>query len=402
MMTPVNAYTSSDACVEELKHCITSIEELEGMGFHFTAEEKEGLQEIIQSHPMRISRYYLSLIHKDDPHDPLRKQCIPQLNEILTNSHSDNGIEKNFGDEKILVSDSGITMADPYGEDTSFKGNGIFHKYSETVFVICSISCGVFCRHCYRKRFVGMHNDWVVQDLRKAADYVRKHPEITNVWLTGGDPLIQPTPRIKAILDQFKDIEHIEYMRIGTRSPVTFPIRINCDDELIDVFREFNESLPLYFMTHFNHAREFTSESILACKRLHSTGALLSNQSVLLRGVNDTHQSLRSLSLAMVRNKVLPYYLYQCMPVHRIRQHFLVPLNEGIDLVDKVKRDLDGHAKRFRYVILHDSGEIEVIGKTEDRKHVILKQLNDRNKEGVNKIFIKKIPETGCLEDITL
>ena len=174
MMTPVNAYTSSDAWVEELKHCITSIEELEGMGFHFTAEEKEGLQEIIQSHPMRISRYYLSLIHKDDPHDPLRKQCIPQLNEILTNSHSDNGIEKNFGDEKILVSDSGITMADPYGEDTSFKGNGIFHKYSETVFVICSISCGVFCRHCYRKRFVGMHNDWVVQDLRKAADYVRK------------------------------------------------------------------------------------------------------------------------------------------------------------------------------------------------------------------------------------
>lgn len=360
---------------QELQNNIHSVEDLKRYLTVSSSEEK-ALEEVIDHHPMNIPRYYLSLLDPADPDDPIRKLCIPQAEEL------------------VVAGAMGETTSDPYGDDSHDKGNGILHKYGYTALVVCTEYCSMYCRHCFRKRMVGLSNDKTVENFKAAGRYIAAHPEITNVVISGGDTMMLPTGVLRSILDQLKDIPHLNYVRIGTRTPVVYPLRF-FDDDLMELLAEFNDAKTLYVPTHFNHEREITPIAEEAVKRIRATGVSVHNQAVLLKGVNDDIDTLAGLMNGLVRIGVNPYYLYQCMPVARVRHHFQVPLKHGIDLVDGARRKLDGYAKRFRYILGHDIGKIEVCGYTGDK--LILKQIHARSgeEEQASRILVRRLNETG-------
>ncbi len=366
---------------EELKNNITSVDDLKKY-IILTSEEEAKLREIVEIHPMNIPRYYLSLINVENRHDPVHKLCIPDAREL------------------VVAGAMGETTKDPYGDDKHDKGNGVLHKYDYTALVVTSEYCAMYCRHCFRKRMVGLPNDLTVRNFQKATKYIADHTEITNAIMSGGDPLMLPTQVLKKMLDSLKDIDHLNHVRIGSRVPVSYPIRL-FDDELTDVLAEFNQAKTLFVPTHFNHPSEITPVSKEAVWRLRSAGITVNNQAVLLRGVNDNAETLADLMNGLLRIGVNPYYLYQCMPVARVRHHFQVPLKKGADIVDQARRQFDGYAKRFKFIIGHDIGKLEICGRIDDK--LILKQLHARSghEDEISRILIRQLTETaGWLDDL--
>lgn len=365
----------------ELKNNINSIEKLQGY-INLNGEEVKSLEEIIANHPMNISRYYLSLIDENNQNDPIRKLAIPTADEL------------------IVAGAMGETTGDPYGDDKHDKGNGILHKYPYSALIVTTEYCSMYCRHCFRKRFVGLSTDKIVESFQKATAYIREHKEITNVILSGGDPLTISTPNLKTMLNSLIDIDHVNYVRIGSRIPVVFPTRL-FDDELLEYFKEFNRKKTLYIPTHFNHANEITDVAKEAILKIRETGVTVNNQAVLLKGVNDSVQAIEDLMNGLISIGVNPYYLYQCMPVSRVRHHFQVPLKRGIDIVDTAKEKLDGYAKRFKFIMGHDKGKIEIIGRIDDK--LILKHIHSRpeHPHDASKMIITKLDEhAGWLDDM--
>lgn len=366
---------------QELKRNITNVDELSRY-LPLTVEEKNDIRQIEQIHPINIPRYYLSLIDPQDKDDPIRRLCVPDAQEM------------------IVAGGMGDTTQDPYGDDKHDKGNGVLHKYDYTALVVTSEYCAMYCRHCFRKRMVGLTNDKTVKNFHKAAEYIADHPEITNVVMSGGDPLMLPTKILKKMLDSLRDIPHLNHVRIGSRVPVSYPIRL-FDDELIEVLKDFNSAKTLFVPTHFNHPREITSVSTEAVKRLRDVGVTVNNQAVLLAGVNDNVKTLRDLMNGLLRIGVNPYYLYQCMPVARVRHHFQVPLKKGVDLVDEARRYFDGYAKRFKFIIAHDIGKLEICGRIGNK--LVLKQLHARHgrDEEISRLLVRELTETGgWLDDL--
>lgn len=371
---------------EELSHNISSVAELASY-LPLTSAERCELDRVVARHPMNIPRYYLGLVDRNDPDDPIRKLAVPSTDEL------------------ILDGSMGETTGDPYGDDKHDKGNGILHKYPYTALVVATEYCSMYCRHCFRKRMVGLANEQTVRSFKKAAEYIAEHPEIKNVVMSGGDPLLLPTEALRSMLDALQNIEHLNYVRIGSRAPVVFPMRLH-DDELIEVLAAFNRIKPLYVPTHFNHPRELTPAAAEAVQRLRSAGVTVNNQAVLLRGVNDDVDSLTELMDGLLAIGVNPYYLYQCMPVSRVRHQFQVPLKEGVDLVDAARRRMDGYAKRFKFIIGHDIGKLEVCGRIDDK--LLLKQLHARpgHQEESSRLLVRRLTENGGwlddLEEINL
>jgi lysine 2,3-aminomutase len=306
---------------------------------------------------MNIPRYYLSLIDANKSDDPIRKLAIPREEEL------------------VIGGAMGETTTDPYGDDKHNKGNGILHKYPYSALIVATDYCSMYCRHCFRKAIVGLPNDKTVENFQKASEYIKAHKEITNVIISGGDPMLLNTPQLKKILNYLRDIDHLNYVRIGTRTPVVFPIRF-FDDDLLGFLKEYNKDKTLYIPTHFNHVNEITDISKAAILKIREAGITVNNQAVFLKGVNDSSADIENLMNALVRMGVNPYYLYQCMPVSRVRHHFQVPLKEGIDIVDKAKEKLDGYAKRFKFIMGHDIGKIEICGRINDK--LFLKQIHAR------------------------
>jgi KamA family protein len=258
----------------------------------------------------------------------------------------------------------------------------------------------MYCRHCFRKRLVGLPNDQTVQNFRAAADYIAAHPEISNVVVSGGDPMMLPTSIIRSMLDTLRAIPHLNFVRIGTRAPVVYPLRFQ-DDELIEYLADFNQAKTLYVPTHFNHPNEITPEATDAVARLRNAGIAVNNQAVLLRGINDDEETLVKLMSGLTRIGVNPYYLYQCMPVSRVRHHFQVPLKRGVDMVDRARSRLDGYAKRFKFILGDDIGKIEICGRSGD--NLILKQIHARaeEQEQASRIMIRRLDEqAGWLNDM--
>ena len=367
--------------LEELQKNITNVNEL-SCYLPLSQKEENELRQIEKLHPINIPRYYLSLIDPSDKKDPIRKLCVPD------------------GQEMVVAGAMGETTHDPYGDDKHDKGNGVLHKYDYTALVVTSEYCAMYCRHCFRKRMVGLPNDLTVKNFQKAAEYIASHSEITNVVMSGGDPLMLPTKILKKMLDELRKISHLNHVRIGSRVPVSYPIRL-FDDELIEVLREFNSHKTLFVPTHFNHSREITDISTEAIKRLRLTGAIVNNQAVLLAGVNDSADTLKDLMNGLLRIGVNPYYLYQCMPVSRVRHHFQVPLKKGVDIVDEARRHFDGYAKRFKFIIGHDIGKLEICGRIGNK--IVLKQLHARHghNEEISRLLVRELTETGgWLEDL--
>lgn len=365
----------------ELGKNITNVDELK-VYLSLGQKEEEILRRAVKIHPMNIPRYYLSLVNPFDSDDPIRKLCVPQADEL------------------VVAGAMGDTTKDPYGDDKHDKGNGVLHKYEYTALVVATEYCAMYCRHCFRKRMVGLPNDKTVKNFQNAAKYIASHPEITNVVISGGDPLMLPTKVLRSMLESLVDIDHLNFVRIGSRAPVSYPIRF-FDDDLIDLLAEFNRSKTLFIPTHFNHPNEITEVSQEAVRRIRSVGITVNNQAVLLKGVNDDAQVLSDLMHGLLRIGVSPYYLYQCMPVARVRHHFQVPLKRGVDLVDMARQQMDGYAKRFKFIIGHDIGKLEICGRIGNK--LLLKQIHARvgHKNETSRMLVRQLTDTGgWLDDL--
>jgi len=366
---------------EELQENVTSVDALLDY-VDLSNELEKKLREVENHHPINIPRYYLSLMDMEKSDDPIRRLAIPEVDEL------------------VVAGSMGETTKDPYGDDKHDKGNGILHKYGYTALVVATEYCSMYCRHCFRKRMVGLPNEQTVENFEKASEYIASHPEITNVVISGGDPMLLPTDALKRMLNALKDIPHLNYVRIGTRAPVVYPVRF-FEDDVIDVLEDFCKEKMLYMPTHFNHPSEITPEAEEAIRRVRHAGVTVNNQAVLLRGVNDDVETLSTLMAELTRIGVNPYYLYQCMPVARVRHHFQVPLKEGVDLVDEARRSMDGYAKRFKFIMGHDIGKIEICGRMDDK--LILKQIHSRQEapEEASRMLVYELSENaGWLDDM--
>ena len=366
---------------DELKNNINSIDKLKQYVELDSVEEKK-LRDVVEKHPMNIPRYYLSLIDQSNPIDPIKKLAYPSEDEL------------------IISGSMGETTKDPYGDDKHNKGNGILHKYPYSALIVATDYCSMYCRHCFRKAIVGLPNDKTVENFQNALKYIKEHKEITNVIISGGDPMLIDTPKLKKMLDGLKDIQHVNYVRIGTRTPVVYPMRF-FDNELMEYLKEFNKVKTLYIPTHFNHVSEITPTAKDAILRIREAGIVVNNQAVLLKDVNDSVEDIENLMNGLTSIGVNPYYLYQCMPVSRVRNHFQVSLKDGIDMVDTAKENLDGYAKRFKFITGHDIGKIEIVGRIEDK--LILKHIHSRPEkpEEASQMKIMKLTDTaGWLDDM--
>ncbi len=358
----------------ELKNNITTVEEL-GKYIFLSEEEAEKLREVISIHPMSITRYYLSLIDKENPMDPLRKMMIPSVNELIADGSYDTS-----------------------GEASNTKMSGLQHKYAQTALVLSTNVCAAYCRFCFRKRLVGLPNEEVVSMFRDAAEYIRNHREITNVLISGGDSMMCDTPVIRSFLEELKGIDHLEFIRFGTRVPVVYPRRIIEDTELLDMLEEYSDNHHrVYVVTHFNHPNEITSESEAACAAFRKRGITVSNQAVLFKDVNDSPETLAALMSGLIRIGVNPYYVFQCRPVARVKSHFQLPLKKGYEIIEKAKTLLNGHGKRFRYIMSHCTGKIEIVGIMDDE--IYFKYHQAKNPEDVGRFFKRKLKDTAAWLD---
>ena len=253
--------------------------------FDLTDEEKAGLAASPGLFRVGATPYYASLMDKEHASCPIRMQAIPRVEELRTMP--------------------GETR-DPLGEEPNTPVPGIFHKYPDRVLLMVFDRCAIYCRHCNRRRVVGGESPPTRSEVDQGIEYIAKTPQIRDVLLSGGDPLLLSSSRLGNIISRLQAIDHVDFVRIGTRVPVVLPMRI--DGELCDTLRRHG---PVYINTHFNHAKELTSESREACARLVDAGIPMGNQTVLLRGINSSPKSLEHLFRGLLRSRVKPYYLFQ-------------------------------------------------------------------------------------------
>jgi lysine 2,3-aminomutase len=362
---------------KELENSICSVEQLANYA-DLSSNEKEQLEQVVQVHPMRVSPYCMSLINWNDKHDPIRKMVVPSFEELNLEGFYDTS-----------------------GEAENTKMPGLQHKYSETALILATNRCATYCRHCFRKRLVGLPTDEIIKRFEDAAEYVEKHSEINNVLISGGDPLVLSNEVIERFLETLTKIEHLSFIRFGSRTPVTLPSRLS-DPELLGLFKKYSQmDKRLYVVTQFNHPREITPQSVSAVSKLINAGVLLSNQTVLLRGVNDDPDTLATLMNRLVSIGVAPYYVFQCRPVKRVKRHFQVPLCEGVRIVEKAKANCNGHSKRFRYIMSHKTGKVEILGIMNGEIYFKYHEAKDRENLGV--MFKRRVDEkAGWLDDFNM
>jgi len=286
---------------------------------------------------------------------------------------------------------------DTSGETENTKMPGLQHKYSETALILTTNRCATYCRFCFRKRFVGLSSAEILKRFDEAAHYVAEHEEINNVLISGGDPLALNNEIIQIFLEVLSRIDHLRFIRIGSRVPVTLPARLS-DPKLLAIFRKYSKSEKrLHVVTHFNHPREITPQSIVAISNLLKVGVPVSNQTVLLRGVNDNPETLANLMNRIVSIGVAPYYVFQCRPVRRVKNYFQVPISRGIKIVEKAKAGCNGLAKRFKYVMSHLTGKIEILGIVDDEIYFKYHEAKDRENLGV--MFKRQVDEEAAWLD---
>jgi len=352
-----------------------SIEQLKKYTSISPKEEKK-LKQITAIHPMQVTPYYLSLIDWSDPDDPIRKMVIPSLDELnLQGSY------------------------DTSGEAENTKLQGLQHKYSETALILATKRCATYCRYCFRKRLVGRReNKEIISDFKEALQYVINHTEINNVLISGGDPLVLPNEVIESFLRMLSEVYHLYFIRFGSKAPVTYPSRFQ-DKKLLKILTEYSSpKRRLVVVTQFNHPREITNQSIEAVNNLIKSGVSVNNQTVLLRGVNDNSETLSELQNRLVSIGVNPYYVFQCRPVKRVKHHFQVPICKGVEIINEAKQHCNGLSKRFKYIMSHRSGKIEILGLLDGEIFFTYHQAKDRKKLG--KIFKRPINEkAGWLDD---
>jgi len=350
---------------------ITKIEQLE----HLSEQEKARLKQVTEKFAFRSNDYYLSLINWDDPDDPIRNIIIPHIRELDIWGRLDPSDEKAY---TIIP--------------------GLEHKYNSTVLLLVSNVCDGICRYCFRKRvFIDSQREYL-RNLPAALQYIRQHCEITNVLLTGGDPLVLTTSKLENIIRQLRDIEHVQIIRIGTKVPVFNPYRITEDPTLPQMLEKYSTNRKkIYMMTHFTHPRELTDVSLQAVHILRKAGAVIANQMPLIRTVNDKPQVLADLLAKLSFTGVVPYYIFQCRPALG-NKAYTIPIEEGYEIIEQAKSLVSGLAKRARFVMSHSSGKIEVIGLTKDCVYFKYLRAADDADSGRFLVF-KRNPQACWFDD---
>ncbi len=269
--------------------------------------------------PLGITPYYATLLDRDNPLQAVRRTVIPVADELVFSA----------GEAR-----------DPLGEDHNSPVPGIVHRYPDRVLFLVSAFCSVYCRYCTRSRVVGNFSEYHFS--RKqwdcALEYIERTPQVRDVLLSGGDPLDLSDDRLDYLLGRLRAIKHVEFVRIGTKVPVVLPQRVTM--HLVKVLKRHN---PLWMSIHFTHPDELTPETAEACARLADAGIPLGSQTVLLKGVNDSVETMKALFHGLLRNRVKPYYLYQCDPIQG-SEHFRTAVSKGLEIIEGLRGHTTGYA----------------------------------------------------------
>ncbi|AJC72895.1 lysine 2,3-aminomutase [Pseudothermotoga hypogea DSM 11164 = NBRC 106472] len=301
----------------QLSNRIMNLEQLEQI-INLTHQEREGIKHSLKFLRMAITPYYASLMDPDDPNCPIRKQAVPTSREL----HISDG-----------------EMVDPLHEDVDSPVKGLTHRYPDRVLFLVTDQCAMYCRHCTRRRFAGETDAPLAQQYIEAAiDYVKQNKKVRDVLISGGDPLTLSDEKLEEIISRLREIDHVEIIRIGTRAPVVLPMRIT--ESLVQMLKKYH---PIWLNTHFNHPKEFTEDSKKALAMLADAGIPLGNQTVLLRGVNDCPKIMKKLVHELVKNRVRPYYIYQC-DLSRGLSHFRTSVAKGIEIIEYLRGHTSGFA----------------------------------------------------------
>lgn len=301
----------------QLRHRITKLEELERY-MELTPEEREGCLFARSKLSLAITPYFFNLIDREDPDCPVRRQVIPRAEEMVVSP------------EELL---------DPVGEEGSMGVDGLVHRYPDRCLFLVTNVCAAYCRYCTRSRLVSNAQGYDFHpNYENAIKYIEEHEEIRDVLLSGGDPLLLSDKKLDHLLGRLRAIPHVEFIRIGSRIPVFLPQRVT--PELQEVFRKHG---PVWMSIHVNHPKECTQELYEATEKLTMAGVPLGNQSVLLKGVNDDVDTMRSLMHRLLMMRVRPYYLYQCDLITGSR-HFRTDVRKGLEIIEGLRGHSTGYA----------------------------------------------------------
>jgi lysine 2,3-aminomutase len=284
-----------------------------------TPQEEEGIKKSNGRLSMAITPYWMTLMDPQDPECPLRRQAVPLKQEFQ------------FGSGEFV---------DPCAEDRDSPVCGLVHRYPDRVLLLSTEQCAMYCRHCTRRRLVGEKSSpsFDSKMIDAAVEYIRSNRKIRDVLISGGDPLMLEDEELEDIIKKIRGIPHVEFLRLGTRAPVTLPQRIT--ESLVAMLKKYS---PLWISIHFNHPREVSRRCKAACEMLADAGIPLGSQTVLLKGINDKPYVMRKLMHELLKVRVRPYYIYQCDPV-RGTSHFRTPVAVGINIIEKLRGFTSGYA----------------------------------------------------------
>lgn len=338
----------------QLKNRINSPEQLKRI-FNLSEIETEEIRKVNSKYRFSITPYYLSLIRSFEDTDPIYLQSIPQDKELL-----------------------GIGELDPTNENGTNPVGVIIRRYPDRVILNLTNCCATFCRHCQRRRNIGKIDKCASnQDIKDSIEYIKNHPEIRDVLITGGDPLTLEDEFIDQILYQIRNIKTVEIIRIGTRMPVTLPQRITVN--LINILKKYS---PVFVNTQFNHPNEITSESIAACETLSKNGIIIGNQMVFLKGINDDYYTLQLLNQFLLKSYVRPYYIFH--PKNVIgTHHFSISIERGLEIYEKLRGNTSGLAiPTYVYSASNGLGKIslssDILKNVDSNNNYILKTWENK------------------------
>jgi KamA family protein len=352
---------------------ITTLDQIPAL----SADEKDELRPVVEQFAFRTNDYYQSLIDWNDPDDPIRRIVMPDVQELDA-----------FG-EMDASHEAGYTVL-----------KGLEHKYDDTGLLLVNNVCGAYCRFCFRKRLFTEENDEVTNDITGAVEYIREHPKITNVLLSGGDPLIMSTAKLEKIIQPLMAIDHVRIVRIGSKIPAFDPYRIVNDPTLPEMLSRYcRPEKRVYVMAHFNHPRELTEVAMTAMYNLQRAGATVVNQTPLIRGVNDRADVIAELFNRLSYNGIPPYYIFICRPTAG-NKPFVVPVEECLEIFEQARRHVSGLAKRARLCMSHQTGKIEVMAKV--GAFVVFKYHRAANPADRGRVLVfRSNPEACWLDDYT-
>lgn len=300
----------------QLKNRITSVDILSKI-INISSEEINKIKEVEKQFRWAISPYYLSLINPNDRFDPIKLMSIPEHIE-LNDTHDE---------------------LDPMAEEYTNPAGSITRRYPDRLIINVTNECAMYCRHCQRRRNIGQIDKSKPKHIiQESIDYIRKNKEIRDVLITGGDPLTFSDDYLEWIISSLRDIPHVDYIRIGTRTLVTMPQRIT--DEFCNMIKKYH---PIFINTHFNHPMEITIESKKACEKLSNAGIPLGNQAVLLNGINNDRFIMRCLNHELLKCRVRPYYIFHSKPV-KGTTHFNTSIDDGIEIMEYLRGYTSGLA----------------------------------------------------------